>query len=309
MHNLELPHHLCQSEQWADFKQEYGNKALKSGNIWFFLTKIPFLNLFAGYCPKAKMGDIDWLELKNEAKKNNCVFVKVEFNTLKGEQTTPTKEKNIKLVKSRPVFSPQTILLDITKSEEELLKNMHPKTRYNINLAKKRNVKVMEGKTEDDLEEFIRLQKQTAKKQKFFVHPDKYYRMLWKKLAPEGSAALLLAKVGEKTAAVFLLFKYQNVVYYPYGASDYRFHATMAANLLMWEAIRWGKRNNCQLFDMWGATTDQKDPWWGFTRFKLGYGGEMVTFEPTVDLVIRPVLYNLFRIADWVRWKVLSIIR
>ena len=300
--------HLCQTEQWADFKQEYGNKAVKAGQIWFFLTKLPLLKLYAGYCPKADQKIINWQEVYSKAKSTRCVFVKIEFNNLvnadKDSKNQIPKELNIK--KGQPVFSSQTILVDISKTEDELLKNTNPKTRYNINLARKRGVKVVEGKSEEDLREFIKLQKHTAKRQGFYVHPDRYYQLLWKELAPLGMAKLLIAKVSGKTAATFLLFKHQNVLYYPYGASDYRFRATMAANLLMWEALRWGKKNGCTLFDMWGATTNQKDPWWGFTRFKLGYGGKIVSFEPTVDLVIRPFWYTLFRIANWVRWFVLN---
>ena len=45
------------------------------------------------------------------------------------------------------------------------------------------------------------------------------------------------------------------------------------------EVIRFGKAQNCKMFDMWGSLgpePDKNDPWYGFHRFKKGYGGELL---------------------------------
>jgi lipid II:glycine glycyltransferase (peptidoglycan interpeptide bridge formation enzyme) len=86
----------------------------------------------------------------------------------------------------------------------------------------------------------------------------------------------------------------------------------MANNLMMWEVIRFGKSQGCTKFDMWGSLgpePDQKNPWYGFHRFKEGYGGQLMEFVGTYDLVLSPTLYTLFRRADGLRWKVLRLVK
>jgi lipid II:glycine glycyltransferase (peptidoglycan interpeptide bridge formation enzyme) len=70
----------------------------------------------------------------------------------------------------------------------------------------------------------------------------------------------------------------------------------MASNLMAWEAIKLGKKMGCVSFDMWGSSDpdDTDNPWYGFTRFKLGYGGRPVKHIDSYDLVIDPVKYFIF---------------
>ncbi len=77
---------------------------------------------------------------------------------------------------------------------------------------------------------------------------------------------------------------------------------------MMWEVIKFGKKLGLKTFDMWGAlgeNPDSKDPWYGFHRFKEGYGGKLVEFVGSYDLVIQPFLYQLYKVLDIFRWKLL----
>jgi lipid II:glycine glycyltransferase (peptidoglycan interpeptide bridge formation enzyme) len=108
------------------------------------------------------------------------------------------------------------------------------------------------------------------------------------------------------------LFVYKDTLYYPYGASSSEHRETMASNLMMWEAIKFGKNLGLKKFDMWGALSpnpDPKDPWYGFHRFKQGYGPELVEFIGSYDLIINPMLYQLYKIADKIRWLILKTIK
>ena len=78
----------------------------------------------------------------------------------------------------------------------------------------------------------------------------------------------------------------------------------MAANLLMWEAIRLGRKLGATKFDMWGSLPrnyDQHNPWAGFTRFKEGYGTTFTEFVPGLDLVVSPFLYSLYNLMYTLR--------
>ncbi len=78
----------------------------------------------------------------------------------------------------------------------------------------------------------------------------------------------------------------------------------MAANLIMWESARLGKKLGAQSFEMWGSLPpnyDQNHPWAGFTRFKEGYGTEFVEMVGSFDLVANPLLYKIYNVSHKLR--------
>jgi len=109
-----------------------------------------------------------------------------------------------------------------------------------------------------------------------------------------------------------MLFSHNGVFYYPYGGSSDRLQNLFPSNLLGWEAIKLGKELGCHTFDMWGAANDpndQSDPWWGFTNFKLKFGGQLVSFMDSYDFVVNDKIYKMFNLANNLRWKILRLIR
>lgn len=126
------------------------------------------------------------------------------------------------------------------------------------------------------------------------------------------SAHLLIAKYHNKTLTAWILFSFHDTLYYPYGASSTENRNVMASNLVMWEAIKIGKEMGLKYFDMWGAlgqNPDKNDPWYGFHRFKEGYGAIHTEFVGSYDLIINPVAYQLYKVADKARWLYLRLSR
>ena len=190
---------------------------------------------------------------------------------------------------------------------------MHSKTRYNIKVALKHGVEIMEDNSDSAFKEYLRLTRETTRRQKFFAHSERYHKLMWETLRTHNSslitnnlsAHLFLAKYKNKVLAAWIVFVYKDNLYYPYGASSSENRETMANNLMMWEVIKWGKKMGLKKFDMWGAlgpNPNPKDPWYGFHRFKDGYGPELVEFVGSYDLVIKPLIYELYKIADKIRW-------
>ncbi|OIP98188.1 hypothetical protein COT69_00915 [candidate division WWE3 bacterium CG09_land_8_20_14_0_10_39_24] len=306
---VEFPPHIVQSPQWGKIKTMLGAKSVMSKNgVQFTLHKIPLLNRNFGFCPKVNPARIDWRELEKDGKANNCVCIRFDApNSLKGQHTEMFKNNCQKAPKN--TFAKKTLLLDITKSEEELLKKMHPKTRYNIKLSAKKGVVVKEG-FQKELSIFLNLQEQTAKRQNFFIHNDNYYKTVFEELSKEGNAKLLIAYKDNTPLTAWFLFVYKGVIYYVYGGSSEQRKNLMASNLVAWEAIKLGKKLNCKCFDMWGVADDINDtkaPWYGFTKFKLGFGGEVVEFEDSWDLIIEPFYYHLFNLLYAVQWFLLRL--
>ena len=79
----------------------------------------------------------------------------------------------------------------------------------------------------------------------------------------------------------------------------------MAPTLLLWEIAKWAKSKGLKKFDLWGAMgpdPDVHDPWYGFHRFKQGFNPRLVEFTGSYDLIISPILYYLYTLADTIRW-------
>ncbi|OGH12063.1 MAG: hypothetical protein A2857_00925 [Candidatus Levybacteria bacterium RIFCSPHIGHO2_01_FULL_36_15] len=317
-------HHPLQSYEWGQFRKKTGVKVVRCGFVkngkivsGFTLTihKIPYTNLHIGYLPKGAMPTKEILEkLASIGKSENCIFIQLEPN-VQNTQNYKLQIENSNLKPSfHPLFTKYTFVLDLQPSEEELLKNMHPKTRYNIKVAKKHGVWVEEDSSKEGFENYINLMLETTNRQKFYAHTRNYHKNLWESLSKAFytnnlTYHLFNAKYKKDnkiyTLTSWVLFVFHNTLYYPYGASGNLFRETMASNLIAWEAILFGKKLNLKNFDMWGAlgpNPDKNDPWYGFHRFKEGYGGKLVEFVGSYDLVINPLLYQFYKAVDKLRW-------
>ncbi len=305
--------HPLQSESWGEFRKKTGIKVIIINGIQMTIHRIPKTPWTIGYIPKGPLPNKEIiLELIKIGKQEKCIFIQLEPNVQKDQEPKNWKLEigNWKFREAaHPLFTKYTFILDLTKSEEELLKAMHPKTRYNIKIALKHDVKIIEDNSDEAFEEYLKLTKQTTKRQRFYAHTEGYHRLMWKTLKNK-IAHLFLAKYKEETLVAWILFVYNDTLYYPYGASSTLYRETMASNLMMWEVIKFGKRLGLKKFDMWGALStnpDKNDPWYGFHRFKEGYGPKHIEFVGSYDLVINPMLYEVYKILDKVRWIILKL--
>jgi len=320
--------HPLQSWEWGEFREKTGVKVIRLGafegnrlvkGYQVTIHRIPKTNANVAYFPKGDVPDELQLEsLEKIGRDNNCLFVKLEPNIMANEAVQQYLTSH-GCKEGRPLFTRYTFQLDLGKSEAGLLAGMKPKTRYNIGVAQRYGVEVVEDNSPQAVEEFVRLTGETTKRQGFYAHDEKYQRLMWEGLAlrqsshstgsgqvgQAGMARMLVARWQGKVLAAWVVFVFNGVIYYPYGASSSEHRDVMASNLMMWEVIRLGKRLGCKTLDMWGALgpePNEKDPWYGFHRFKEGYGGQLVEFVGSFDLVLKPGWYRLYRIAEELRW-------
>jgi lipid II:glycine glycyltransferase (peptidoglycan interpeptide bridge formation enzyme) len=190
---------------------------------------------------------------------------------------------------------------------------MKSKTRYNLKLAQRKGVQVIEDSSEKGFEDYYRLTEETTARQKFYAHNRNYHHKMWQTLSGKnGFAHLLKAVYAGETLVTWIIFIVNGIAYYPYGASSDKHRQVMASNLMMWEAIKFARKNNCHLFDLWGATSKNpapNDPWLGFHRFKEGFGAELVEFVGTFDLIINPIFYWPYRLGESIRWRFLRFLK
>jgi lipid II:glycine glycyltransferase (peptidoglycan interpeptide bridge formation enzyme) len=318
--------HPLQTYEWGKFREETQVKVIRRGFFTndklvsgFQLTihKIPKTPFTIGYLPKGEKPTAEILdELYKIGKEEKCIFIQLEPNIIKQQTEYKIQHTKYQIVPSaHPLFTKYTFVLDLTKSEEEILKNMHPKARYNIKVAQKHNVIVEEDNSPEAFREYLRLTNETTKRQGFYAHTENYHTTQWKSLPHtfnknQLSSHLFVAKYKGKILTAWIIFIFKDALYYPYGASSSENREVMASNLMMWEVIRFGKKLELKTFDMWGAlgaSPDTKDPWYGFHTFKQKYGPEHIEFVGSYDLVINPLLYQTYKVADKLRWAFLKL--
>ena len=304
--------HPLQTTYWEDFRKAWGNEVLETP--WGILTihKLPFTSYKLAIFEKGPKPSQEMLKgLKDIAKKNNIIFIKLEPNVgwelpISNKQI-PNKSKLVKILKEngaipgKRFFTPTTFWIDLTKSEEELLKSFTSKTRYNIRLAERKGVKVTEDNSNKAFERYLELTRETTQRQGFYAHTEKYHRQMWKILKEAGIAHLLTATYKGEIITTWILFAWGDFLYYPYGASTEAHKEVMANNLMMWEAIKLGKRLKLTTFDLWGREEGK-----GFTKFKEGYNPRVIEFLGTWDLVVNKPVYLIYRIVESIRWKILK---
>lgn len=197
----------------------------------------------------------------------------------------------IKLRKSCKALQPsQSVVMDLTQSEGDLLSKMHHKTRYNINLGERKGMAVEEG---DDISVFWRLMQKTAQHDKFSSHTKQYYQKLLE-INGELEGKLFLAKFQQKPIAAVIVLIHGKEAYYLHGAMDRDYRNLMAPYFMHWQIMKYLKSRGCVAYDFWGIDAKK---WPGVTRFKLGWGGKQIEYPGAFDLVLRPIWYDIYNIV------------
>ncbi len=323
LYNLVVSHPL-QSWEWGEFRKKTGvkverlgffegEKLIKGLQVTFHNIPIPGINKTIGYLPKGFVPDEDQISaLKQLAIKHNALFIKLEPNILQSADVSPqfTQLKELfrknNMVKGRPLFTKYTFQLDLLPTEDQLFANLHHKTRYNVNLAYKKGVRIFENSTSAGMEQYIEILEETKSRQGFYAHTPDYFRKIWQSLGESGFIKIFNAVYQDTIVVSWVMFLFNNVLYYPYGASRSIHRQVMASNLMMWEMIRFGKEAGCHSFDMWGSLGPKPDPknsWFGFHRFKKGYGGQLMESVGSYDLVMNYPIYKLYQVGENLRWK------
>lgn len=324
-----LATHPLQTYAWGEFRKKTGVKVVRrvgdsDGKIisayQLTIHPLPHLPFTIGYLPKTTLPTPRMLaDLQEVGEREKCIYIQLEPNTLKNS-SFEFRISNFK-ESHHPLFTPNTFLIDLTKPEEDLKKNLHQKTRYNLTVSEKNHAHVQENNSPEAFADYLRLTQETADRQHFYAHSPSYHQSQWETLPhirqKDGglSSHLLVATYTPEnskepvTLAAWILFIQGDTLYYPYGASSELHRDVMASTAMMWGAIQFGKKHRLKVFDLWGAANTEDpeptDPYYGFHRFKKNFGATYTSMLGSFDLIINPFLYQLFTIINTLRWKLL----
>ena len=149
-----------------------------------------------------------------------------------------------------------TVFINLKQDKDQILRNMKPKTRYNIRLSYRKGVCVREVDA-SRLDEWLELCRETAERNHIILQERRYFEALFaaRDSSPDDrtSLHLLMAEAEEKPLAGMFLSISENQATYLYGASSSHQRNKMAPYALQWRAICLAKEYNCRYYDMFGV--------------------------------------------------------
>jgi len=317
---------FLQSWAWGEFQRSLPNKIFRIG-VWKDDKLVGSAQLIEHtlamgrkywYCPKGpvvnnQLSVNDYQVVLKELVDNivsqgdeaRAMFVKIEPPVEKSSlQVLEKTLQSYKWEKVKFVQPQDTLFLNLTKSEEELLKVMHQKTRYNIRLAEKKGVNVRFSREIGDFEAFWQLIKTTGKRNDFHYHTQSYYHNMYRQLVPTDFMELFIAELEGRIIAANLIVSFGDTVTYLHGASSDEHREVMAPYLLQWRQIQEAKKRGFRHYDFWGVAptgTDTRHNWAGITRFKKGFGGSGASYAGVYDLILDTMWYKIYKLAQKIR--------
>ena len=210
---------------------------------------------------------------------------------------------------------PDSTLVDLTGTEEEILEKMHSKWRYNIRLSERKGVVIHRYLGNDinlseKIDKFYELTKITNARDGNASHSKAYYADLIKSSAEEVAAgkdvpviSLYIAEhEGEEIASIMTLFSHDEAIYL-YGASSNNKRNLMPNHLLQWTAMKDAKAYGSKYYDMYGMPPEGKDenhPMHGLYMFKANFGGKNIHRTGSWDIPLKAI-YHPYSAAEKLR--------
>jgi len=290
---------FLQTKEWEGIHRAMNRKTWRLKNILVVRHDLPrgFNYL---YCPRPVFRDTPLREflaaVEGVARQEKSLFLKID-----PVEALAVSGLDARFRTSDPLQPRQTTVIDLSQSDEELLRAMHEKTRYNIGLAERKEVEVvpiLHNNVKDDFATFWSLLSTTAEREEFFLHDRGYYELLAGLRTRDVANELFFAKIKDTVVAAALINFHRDPVSgingatYLHGASLRDNKEAMAPHLLHWRIMQEAKQRQFQFYDLWGINEKR---WPGLTRFKLGFGGQVIECPASCDIVYRPFWYALYR--------------
>lgn len=187
-------------------------------------------------------------------------------------------------------------MLEITKSEEELLKDMRKSHRYLIRKALAMPITIHKTKDPSQIDFFFPLYEELAQRKNFVPH--RAIKEEYEIFSKDDECLLFLAEYEGKIISVALIDFVRDMAIYRHSASLHAFQHIPSSYLIQWQAILEAKKRGMRRYHFWGiADSDSpKHPWQGLTLFKTGFGGEKVEFVHAQDLPLSPKYWFTFAV-------------
>ena len=185
------------------------------------------------------------------------------------------------------VLPARTLILDLTRSEDELMADMSKKHRQYVRKSEREeSIEIRRVETAEQLEECLEVYRATSARADFGLHEDSYYHDARTMLGE--NAPIWASYVDGKPVAFLFLAVSGRTSFELYGGMDETGQRLRANYALKWNAIREMKARGVERYDFGGLIND------GVTTFKTGFSSHENLLAGTWD---RP----MFGYGIWTR--------
>ncbi len=165
--------------------------------------------------------------------------------------------------------------LDLRSGAQELTTHFTSPVRRAIRKAERSDVSAVVVRNRPAIGDFYRLHVQTRRRHGLPPQPVSFFLNIYEHIINRGLGFIVLAQHGPRPIAAAIFFRFGRNALYKYGASDKRFQALRANNLVMWQGIQFLAHNGAEKLHF-GRTEQENE---GLRRFKLSWN----TQEETID--------------------------
>ena len=242
-------------------------------------------------------------DIKSEGLKHNCVFARIRPQ-LELSQKSLEKMQKLGLKKAPMYLSVEYAgILDLAKSEEEILKNASQGFRRKLRKAEKAGITIETSTDPAIVKTFYKLEIKHAKRQKFVAFSEDYLKKQFTAFSAHNEVIMYTAKLGKEILAQNFMIFYGNEASYHYGVSSDLGTKYSAAPLLHLEAMREARKRGIMRYNLWGIvdTDDKKHRFYGVSEFKRSFGCTELKYTPAHDLILNPLKYSINWLVETIR--------
>ena len=252
-----------------------------------------------------KLVKIVFDDIESEGKKLNCVFVRVRPQLELSDKSLNLMKK-LGLKKAPMYLSVEYAgILDLNKSEEEILAGASQGFRRKLRKAEKNDIEITADASDTSIKEFCKLEKKHAERQKYVAFSTSFLTKQFEAFREHDEILIYTAKKdGEILAQNFMIF-YGPEASYHYGVSSDLGTKYSAAPLLHLAAMAEARKRGCIRYNLWGivGTDETSHRFFGVSEFKRSFGCEELKYTPAHDLILKPAKYQITKLVETTRKK------
>ncbi|NOQ68380.1 peptidoglycan bridge formation glycyltransferase FemA/FemB family protein, partial [Patescibacteria group bacterium] len=224
--------------------------------------------------------------LKDLGKKERVGFVRISPILENTEENLEIfKQAGFKNAPIHMMHPELTWILDITKSEDEILKGMRKTHRNLIRRAAKEGVEIIQSTDEKYLKAFYDIHMETVKRHKFVPFSYDYIKNEIDAFKNDDQISIFSAKYKDEIISSAIIVFYGEQAFYHHGSSSSKHYKIPSSYLNLWEAIKEAKKRGKKKFNFYGIVENKpKHPWTGLSKFKKGFGGHQEELLHCQDL-------------------------
>ncbi len=253
-----------------------------------------------------KLVNLVFEDIKKAGKEEECVFVRVR-------PQLPLSEKSLKLMrelgmKKAPMYLSVEYagILDLHKSEEEILAGASQGFRRKLRKAEKVGIEIKAETSDEAINEFCKLEKKHAERQKYVAFSESFLKNQFEAFREGGEILIYTARYEKEILAMNFMVFYGPEASYHYGVSSELGTKYSAAPLLHLSAMDEARKRGCIRYNLWGIVglEEKSHRFYGVSEFKRSFGCEELKYTPAHDLVLKPFLYKKTKLVETARKKI-----